>query len=100
MSEKELKNELMENQTAIFEASVNIDKTVSLLRYWLEEYGFNKAPEVAAAISWGTSSERDTHETNSAKWYMEYEEIFNFIDISFDYILKTQKILNSSLSRL
>lgn len=36
---------------------------------------------------------------NAFKWYYEYNNIFNFVDMAFDYIMEAQKILNEAMER-
>jgi len=98
VTERNLKHELFETRSSIEYALVKLEKADTLLNHWVQEYGFSEKPDPRAAIEWGRSLKDEPGRTAlgsfSAKWYWEYDNIFNFVDMAFDYIMETQKILN------
>ena len=105
VTEKALKHELFETRTAIEDALIKLEKADTLLSYWTQEYGFADKPDPRAAIRWGSqvpSQNQDDekekeHGKQSYKWFYEYDMIFNFVDMAFDYIIATQEILKRAI---
>jgi len=100
-----LRHELFETRTAIEIALVKLEKADTLLNYWVQEYSFAEKPDPRAAIRWGSqvpTQNQDPervkeHGKQSCKWFYEYDMIFNFVDMAFDYIIATQEILNKAI---
>lgn len=103
VAERNLGHELFETRAGIENALVKLEKADTLLNHWTQEYGFNQKPDPRAAIEWGRSLKGEPGRTAlgsfSAKWYWEYNTIFHFVDMAFDYIIETQAILNKAVER-
>lgn len=104
-AQETLRHELFETRTAIEDALVKLEKADTLLSYWTQEYGFAEKPDPRAAIRWGSqvpSQNQDPekvkrHGEQSYKWFLEYNMIFQFVDMAFDYIISTKEILNKAI---
>lgn len=105
VTEEALKHELFETRTAIEYALIKLERADTLLNHWTQEYGFVDNPDPRAAIRWGSQvpsqnqdDEREkTHGKQSYKWFFEYDFIFNFVEMAFDYIIATQEILSRAI---
>lgn len=99
-NEQELRDELFERTTSIERVIYELDKAKLVLDHWTGEYSFCETPDPRAAIAWGRScGSQDTHQLQSATWFMEYEKIFQFILIASDYVYESQKILKAAIER-
>lgn len=102
-AQETLRHELFETRRGIEDALIKLEKADTLLSHWLQEYEFNQKPDPRAAIEWERSLKGEPGRTAlgsfSAKWYWEYNTIFNFIDMAFDYIIETQAILSKAMER-
>ena len=104
-AQETLRHELFETRTAIEDALVKLEKADTLLSYWTQEYGFAEKPDPRAAIRWGSQvpsqnqdpEEVKRHGKQSYKWFLEYNMIFQFVDMAFDYIISTKEILNKAI---
>lgn len=102
-----LKHELFETRSSIEYADVALEKAEILLSYWTQEYSFSENPDPRAAIRWGgqvPSQNQDPeavkrHGEQSFKWFYEYNRIFNFVDMAFDYLLEAKKILREAIDK-
>jgi len=102
-TERNFKKEVFEKTMSIENALVKLEKADTLLSHWTQEYGFNEKPDPRAAIEWGRSLKDDPGRSAlgsfSAKWYWEYNSIFDFVNMAFDYIIESQKILNEAMNQ-
>ncbi len=99
---EEAKNKYRDLSNLIVSCSVEIDKTLIILEHWIQEYGFNEKPDPRAALRWSSqvpkeNEDEDKHGEQSFKWFHEYNYIFNFIDIVFDYVYKVGQELEGGL---
>lgn len=87
--------------TAMEETLIELEKARLLLAHWTQEYEFNKKPDPKAAADWWLSNrEAQTKEqSDSVKWYWEYDMIFGLVDIAFDYVRGSQKMLEDAIDR-
>mgnify|MGYP000889802388 CR=1 FL=1 len=101
VTERNLGHGLFETRTAIKNALVKLDKADTILSHWVQEYGFSEKPDPRAATTWSAKvpdrNNPDRAGEQAFKWYWEYNTIFNFVDMAFDYIMETQKILNEAM---
>ena len=100
---EETKKKYRDLSNLIFNCSVEIDKTLIILEHWIQEYSFYKNPDPWAAIRWNSQVSKENededkeHGEQSFKWFHEYNYIFNFIDIVFDYVYKVGQELEGGL---
>lgn len=102
---EETKQKFYKARDIIFDCSCDIDKTFSLLNYWTREYGFSNKPDARAALRWSSQVPNENTDTDkdkvlgqqSFKWFYEYDNIFNFVDIATDYVFKTKEALEKGL---
>ncbi|WP_035213427.1 hypothetical protein [Desulfitobacterium hafniense] len=86
--------------TAMEETLTKLEKAELLLTHWTQEYGFSKKPDPKAAVDWGQSKggAQTKEQSDSVKWYWEYNLIFNLVDIAFDYVRGSQKMLEDAIA--
>ncbi len=100
---KSLKHGLFETRTDIETALIKLEKAHTLLSHWTQEYEFNQKPDPRAALEWGRSLKDEPGRTAlgsfSAKWYWEYNTIYSFVDMVFDYVIEAQELLNKAMER-
>lgn len=100
---EETKKKYRDLSNLIVSCSVEIDKTLIILEHWIQEYGFYEKPDPWAAIRWSSQVPKENkdedkeHGKQSFKWFHEYNYIFNFIDIVFDYVYKVGQELEGGL---
>ena len=61
------------------------DKVSFLVSEWIVDYGFSENPDPYKAIAWGKNQDEDIHATQSAKWFWEYNRIYELIEMIHDY---------------
>jgi len=84
-----LKEKLTGKQEIIDNLKHNINKVDFILDDLTQDYSFPEKPDPRAAIEYMRKRSLDStnkHGEQSAKWYHEYNRIFNLLNISQDYI--------------
>lgn len=81
---------------AIENAIGKLDKADIILQHWTQEYSYSEKPDPKAAIDW-FHGDKSLKARQSAAWFHDYNYIFDFIDIVFDYVLESKKILEEGL---
>lgn len=69
------------------------DKVSFLVSEWIVDYGFSEKPDPYKAIAWGKNQDKDIHATQSAKWFWEYNRIYELIEMIHDYNLIMRDLL-------
>jgi len=93
-----LRHELSDKAQAIESALQNLKKAGMVLNHWFNEYVFAENPDPRLAIAYSTRIlNGDPLQAQSFKWFYEYKNITQFIDIVNDYLYKTERVLNQIL---
>ena len=98
-AQETLRHELFETRTAIEGALAKLEKADTLLSYWTQDYSFAEKLDPRAAIAYWSGSDKSQEAEQAAMWFWEYNQIFTIVDIAFDYLLETKKILNEAINR-
>lgn len=93
-----LRHELFETRNSIEYAEVKLYKAETILSRWVQDYSFADKPDPRAAVAWWSGSDKSQEAEQAAKWFYEYNEIYNIVDIAFDYLLEAKKILNEAIN--
>lgn len=94
---KESLSRLWDKNNAIEDALNKLDKADIVLQHWTQEYSYSERPNPRAAIDWWNGIDESRAANQSAAWFREYNYIFEFIQIAFDYIIESKKILEEGL---
>lgn len=94
-TQEELQHELFEQTSKVENALIKLDKAQLILGHWTDEYAFNEKPDPAEAVKHWTSEsrEKNINRDQSCKWFHEYSQIIGLIDIAFDYVFESKKLL-------
>lgn len=97
-TQEELKYELFDQISEIENALIKLDKAQLILGHWTDEYSFAKKPDPVEAVKRVTSNSREKsiHGEQSCRWFYEYSQIIGLIDIAFDYVFESKKILEKA----
>ncbi|MDD2585497.1 MAG: hypothetical protein PHT79_06690 [Syntrophomonadaceae bacterium] len=92
------KNRVLELEGIIENVTCELEKACFILNYWQNEYLFHDKPDPRAAVVWGSKiGPKTAHEKQSARWFFEYEQITNFVNVTSDYVfaarLKLQEVI-------
>jgi hypothetical protein len=98
-TQEELQREVIDQGDAIGSALDKLKKANMILSDWTQEYGFIHQPDPRKAMeSEAFKSEEGYGEAvDSRKWFHEYNRIYQFIDIVYDYVYESKKILEKAL---
>lgn len=94
----EVKKKLYLRNMAIENAINKLDRADIVLQHWTQEYSYAEKPDPKAAINWLTENDRSREAKQSAEWFWDYNYIFEFIEIVFDYVTESKEILEKGLS--
>lgn len=89
----DIKQKLFNQTLAIESVLLNLRKANILLNYWTQEYCYIENPDPQAALASASNMIKGTHYHQSAKWFMEYENITQFIEIVYDYVYQSKEAL-------
>jgi len=92
-----LKDKLFKQTTTVEHAFIALEKADMLLNYWTQEYLFCEEPDPRAAIAWGNRTAKGPHYDQSAQWFMEYNNITQFINIASDYVYESKEALKKAV---
>lgn len=94
VSEKELNiNQDTDLKDMINNLNYYNEKIGFLLGEWIVDYGFNNKPDPYKAIAWATNQDKGMHATQSAKWFWEYNRIFELVEMIHDYNISMREVL-------
>ncbi|MEN6350312.1 MAG: hypothetical protein ABFD08_13060 [Syntrophomonas sp.] len=91
----------IETHDAVEQALEKLSNAELILDHWFKEYIFAEKPDPMLAIAFGAKIPRKTNtlERQSFKWFYEYQNITQFIEIVSDYINATGVVLNTILEK-
>lgn len=90
---KSLKSKLFEQSDAIENAIAKLEKASIILDRWTQEYSFNQKPDPSSIYN----NSDPIHKKQTQKWCWEYNCIYEFIDIAFDYIIDSREALEQAI---
>ena len=61
------------------------EKISFLISELINDYSFNEKPDPYKAIAWGKNQDEGIHAAQSAKWFWEYNRIYDLIEMIYDY---------------
>lgn len=93
----EVEKKLYAKDTVIEEALTKLSRADIVLQHWTQEYSYSKKPDPMAAINWWNGTDQSVEAKQAANWFWDYNYIFEFIEIVFDYIMESKKILEGGL---
>jgi len=99
-TQEELKHELFMQTSEVENALVKLDKASLILGCWMSEYVFVERPDLSEAVKGWTSrapEERSVKAEQSCKWFYEYSQIIGLVDIVFDYVHESRKLLEKAV---
>lgn len=95
-TQEELQHELFKQTSEVEDVLVKLDKASMLLGHWEAEYVFANRPDLREAVKGWTSrapEEESIKAEQSLKWFYEYSQIIGLVDIAFDYVIESKKLL-------
>ena len=89
--------DILDMKSEIEEILISLDKAAAVLGCWINEYSFSESPDPLAAIKFGEGikTSDDVHDLQSAKWFMEYPQILQFVHITSDYLHSSRQRLTA-----
>lgn len=86
----------MNNKDLMLDVRYNVEKIGFLLNEWINDYGFSEKPNPMAAMEWTQNVNQGRHQEQSAKWFWEYDRIYELIEIAMDYVGYTRELLEEA----
>lgn len=86
-------DELIDAKETLGKLDYYNEKISFLVSEWIVDYGFSNKPDPYKAIAWGTRQDEGIHATQSAKWFWEYDRIYELIEMIHDYNLIMRDLL-------
>ena len=99
-TQEELQRELFIQTSEVENAICKLDKADMMLGHWVNEYVFTDRPDLSEAVKAWTSRDSEAESKmakQSIKWFYEYNLIIGFIDIVYDYVHASKKVLKKAV---
>lgn len=99
-TQEELQRELYEQTSEVEDALAKLVKASLILGRWMTEFVFTERPDPGEAAKCRTiraPEERSVQGKQSLKWCYEYNQIIGLIDIAFDYVHESKKLLEKAV---